>query len=70
MNWALVASCVLALPLVCMFPEEYKRTNIDTRPTVDVDVTIDVKVNSDANIQPSEDGNFDSDKIATRIKKT
>ena len=47
MNWVLVASCVLALPLVCMLPEEYKRTNIDTRPPVDVDVSIDVKISSD-----------------------
>ena len=47
MNWALVVSCVLALPLVCLFPENYKRTNIDTVLSIDVDVSIDVKINSD-----------------------
>ena len=47
MNWALVASCVLALPLVCMFREEYRRTRIDEKlpDNVDVDVSIDVKAN-------------------------
>ena len=55
MNWALVASCVLALPLVCMFPEEYKRTNIDTIFSADVDVTTDVKINTaDNSHQPME----------------
>ena len=61
MNWALVVSCVLALPLVCLFPENYKRTNIDTVLSIDVDVSIDVKINSDdKNHEPHEstvDGN-------------
>ena len=43
MNWALVAACTLALPLVCMFPEKYGRTDIDVKVDVDDDVTIDVK---------------------------
>ena len=45
MNWALVVSCVLALPLVCIFPENYRRTNIDVKVDVKDDVTINVNSN-------------------------
>ena len=39
MNWALVASCIIALPVVCLFPEKYRRTDIDLN--FQVEVTID-----------------------------
>ena len=44
MNWALVASCLIALPLVCVFPEKYRRTDIDLNQ--EADVTISVKIES------------------------
>jgi len=34
MNWALLGSTVVALPLLCIFPERYRRTDLDL--TIDV----------------------------------
>ena len=45
MNWALVAACVLALPLVCMFPEKYRRTDIDVKMSGNADVNVSIDVN-------------------------
>ena len=46
MNWALVASCLIALPLVCVFPEKYRRTDIDLNQEADVSISVKIESNT------------------------
>lgn len=54
MNWALLGSTLVALPMLFLFPERYRRTDldftIDIPPSGDVQASMDTKEEGD----PSE----------------